>query len=73
MIRLLIADKRQELLTHRDLLGSHPCFLLGSVLLIILVICVVFYALFVFVLSIAYPNVASVSKLSILDFSFGFL
>jgi len=45
----------------------HPWFLVGSVLLIFLVCCVVLcYVLFVFVLRLMYPNVDSISGLSIL-------
>ena len=64
--------KRQELLTLRGHLGSLPLFE-GSVLLIFSEFCVVFFALFVIVPCLFYPNVASFSGLSILDFPFGFL
>jgi hypothetical protein len=49
MIRLKIADKRQELLTLREHMGSAQV-LVGSMLLFILVFCVVF----VFVLCLVY-------------------
>jgi len=46
--------------------------LVGSVLLIVLALCVVFCVLFVFVLCLV-PNVASVCGLPIIVYLFGFL
>jgi hypothetical protein len=51
----------------------RPWFFGGSVLLIFLVFCVVFYGLIVLCLVSCVPNVASLSGLSIFDLPFGFL
>ena len=60
-----LSYKKEELLTHREHLGSPPCFM-WFVLVIIFVFFVVVFALIVFVLCLA-PKVGCVSGLSILD------
>ena len=63
--------KKQELVSLYNHLLSSLIFG-GSVLLVFLVFCVVFYMLFVFVLCLV-SNAVCVSGLSIVDCHFGFL
>ena len=71
-----VSYKRQELLTLRKYLGLHPTpgFWWGSVLLILLVLCVVLCFCFVCLHPVScVSSVASVSGLFILDCPFRFL
>ena len=63
---------QQQLFTSREYLDSSPV-LDGSLLLIFLVFCVVFFALFVFILCFVQQVFADISGLSILDCPFRFL
>jgi len=56
-VTLWVSYKRHELLALRGRLGS-PRFLVGSVVLIFLAFCVVFFVLFVFVLYLVCPMLA---------------
>ena len=51
----MMSYKKQELFILREDLCSLRAFLVGSVLLILLVFCVVFFALFVFALFLMLP------------------
>ena len=68
-----VSDKKQELLIIREDSGFTPCIFVGSVLLIILVLCVVFFCFVCLCPVSCVPDVATVSGLSIPDCSFGFL
>ena len=68
-----VSDKKQELLIIREDSGFTPCIFVGSVLLIILVICVVFFCFVCLCPVSCVPDVATVSGLSIPDCPFGFL
>ena len=68
-----VSYKKQKLFIPFPSTWVHPRFLVGSVLLIFLMFCV-FLFFFVCIRPLScVPNVASVSGLSILDSSFGFL
>jgi len=73
-VSLFSHNRYQECLTVLPFEGAwvHPQFFVRSVLLVVLVFCVVFFYLFVIILSCV-PDVAGVSGLSILDCPFGFL